>query len=104
MSFWIAHEYSEMKIFQKLQNKPIKAILWLELVERGYQIGNTKIHKRGDSPVFEIDNWNFHQMLDLGFSDTSNFSSFKAELLQLNCTQFPSLGFFVSKKVGNQKN
>ena len=27
----------------------------------------------------------------------------KAELLQLNCTQFPSLGIFVSKKVGNQK-
>ena len=29
----------------------------------------------------------------------SNFS--KAELLQLNCTQFPSLGIFVSTKVGN---
>ena len=28
----------------------------------------------------------------------------KAELLQLNHTQFPSLGIFVSKKVGNQKN
>ena len=28
----------------------------------------------------------------------------KAELLQLNRTQFPSLGIFVSKKVGNQKN
>ena len=27
----------------------------------------------------------------------------KAELLQLNHSQFPSLGFFVSKKVGNQK-
>jgi hypothetical protein len=26
-----------------------------------------------------------------------------AELLQLNRTQFPSLGIFVSKKVGNQK-
>ena len=26
----------------------------------------------------------------------------KAELLQLNRTQFPSLGIFVSKKVGNQ--
>ena len=32
-----------------------------------------------------------------------NFIS-KAELLQLNQTQFPSLGIFVSKKVGNQKN
>jgi hypothetical protein len=28
----------------------------------------------------------------------------KAELLQLNHTQFPSLGFFVSEKVGNWKN
>ena len=28
----------------------------------------------------------------------------KAELLQLNRTQFPSLGIFVSKIVGNQKN
>ena len=28
----------------------------------------------------------------------------KAKLLQLNRTQFPSLGIFVSKKVGNQKN
>ena len=28
----------------------------------------------------------------------------KAELLQLNCTQFPSLGIFIIKKVGNQKN
>ena len=27
----------------------------------------------------------------------------KADLLQLNQTQFPSLGIFVSKKVGNQK-
>jgi hypothetical protein len=26
----------------------------------------------------------------------------KAELLQLNRTQFPSLGIFVSKKVGNR--
>ena len=28
----------------------------------------------------------------------------KAELLQLNRTQFPSLGIFISKKVGNRKN
>ena len=28
----------------------------------------------------------------------------KAELLQLSRTQFPSLGIFVSKKVGNRKN
>ena len=35
---------------------------------------------------------------------SQNPSSFKAELMQLNCTQFPSLGFFVRKKVGNQKN
>ena len=30
-------------------------------------------------------------------------ASTKAELLQLNRTQFPSLGIFVSKKVGNRK-
>jgi hypothetical protein len=29
---------------------------------------------------------------------------YKAELLQLNRTQFLSLGIFVSKKVGNRKN
>ena len=29
---------------------------------------------------------------------------FKAELLQLNRTQFPSLGIFVGEKVGNRKN
>ena len=28
----------------------------------------------------------------------------KAELLQLNRTQFPSLGFFISEKVGDRKN
>jgi hypothetical protein len=28
----------------------------------------------------------------------------KTELLQLNCTQFPSLGIFASKNVGKQKN
>ena len=32
------------------------------------------------------------------------FGQTKAELLQLNQTQFPSLGIFVSKKVGNLKN
>ena len=32
------------------------------------------------------------------------FHSTKAELLQLNRTQFPSLGILVSKKVGNRKN
>jgi hypothetical protein len=34
----------------------------------------------------------------------SEASSIKAELLQLNRTQLPSLGIFVSKKIGNQKN
>ena len=29
---------------------------------------------------------------------------YKAELLQLYRTQFPSLGIFISKKVGNLKN
>ena len=51
------------------------------LLKRGCVIGNTEIDKRGDSPVFEIDRWNFQQMLDLEFSETSqNLSSFR-ELL-----------------------
>ena len=33
-----------------------------------------------------------------------NVCNSKAELLQLNHTQFPSLGIFVGKKVENQKN
>ena len=46
------------------------------MYKRGYQIENTKIHKKGDSSVFEIDSWYFHQMLHLVLSETSqNFSS-----------------------------
>ena len=58
-------------------------------LEWGYQIGNTEIDKIGDSPVFEIDRWNFQQMLDFRFSETSqNLSSFKQILFSsfsLNC-------------------
>ena len=36
-------------------------------------------------------------------SDISVLAVLKAELLQLNHTQFSSLGIFVSKKVGNRK-
>ena len=33
---------------------------------------------RGDSPIFELDRWNFQQVLDLGFPETSqSLSSFK---------------------------
>ena len=35
--------------------------------------------------------------------DFSNTQPHKAELLQLNRTQIPSLGIFVCKKVGNRK-
>ena len=50
----------------------------LKDVKRGYQIGNTKRDKRGVSPVFELDRWNFQQMLDFGFSETlQSLSSFK---------------------------
>ena len=38
------------------------------------------------------------------FSKSSFVKVHKAELLQLNRTQFPSLGIFVSRKVGNRKN
>jgi hypothetical protein len=37
-------------------------------------------------------------------SDNAKLKVLKAELLQLNSTQFPSLGIFVSKKVGKRKN
>ena len=37
-------------------------------------------------------------------SSSVSIASNKAELLQINRTQFPSLGIFVRKKVGNQKN
>ena len=38
---------------RKVGMKPCK---WLKFMsKRGYQIGNAKIQKRGDSPVFEID-------------------------------------------------
>ena len=56
----------------------ILSIIVNMLVKRGYQIGHTKINLGGDSPVFEIESWNFQQMLDLRFSETSqNFSSFR---------------------------
>ena len=39
---------------RKVGMKPCK---WLKFMsKREYQIGNAKIQKRGDSPVFEIDN------------------------------------------------
>ena len=38
------------------------------------------------------------------FDPNRHIYGFKAELLQLNRTQFSSLGIFISKKVGNRKN
>ena len=36
------------------------------------------VHKKGDSPVFEIDSWKFQKMAYLEFSETSkNVSSFR---------------------------
>ena len=37
-------------------------------------------------------------------TSTYNKYIYKAELLQLNQTQFPSMGIFVSKEIGNHKN
>ena len=46
--------------------------------ERQYQLGNEKIHRRGDSPIFEIAYWNFQHMLHLWFREASqNLSSFR---------------------------
>ena len=44
----------------------------------------------------------FNSVLSCGVYNCFPFQ-YKAELLQLNRIQFPSLGIFVSKKVGNQK-
>ena len=76
-------QLGEMSInLQKLDLK--KSLNWRIILvpatvwQRGYQIGNTKIDLGGDLPVFEIETWNFQQMLDLGFSETwQNFSSFR---------------------------
>ena len=38
------------------------------------------------------------------FPKTMILTFSKVELLQLNRTKFPSLGIFISKKVGNRKN
>jgi hypothetical protein len=43
-------------------------------------------------------------VINIFFSVTMLTFSTKAELLQLNRTQFPSLGIFVSRKFGNRKN
>ena len=54
--------------------------------------------RRGHPTVFEIDSWNFLQMLDLGFSETSqNFSSFGQLFFRKNAENFPKLyiGFFL---------
>ena len=48
--------------------------------------------------------WNLSNSPPEQFFRYAHFDITKAELLQLNRTQFPSLGIFVSKKVGNQKN
>ena len=46
--------------------------------KRGSLLGNEEIDFWGDSPVFELDRWNFQQMLDLGFPETSqSLSSLK---------------------------
>ena len=63
-----------------------QSINFVTYFKRGYQIGNTKIHKRGNLPVFEIDSWNFQQRMDLWFSETpQNLNSLKSQItLRLN--------------------
>ena len=50
------------------------------------------------------DSFAHNPVLGALFGLTGNRKFLKAELLQLNHTQFPSIEIFVSKKVGNQKN
>ena len=46
--------------------------------QRGSLLGNEEADFWGDSPIFELDRWNFQQTLDLGFPETSqSLSSFK---------------------------
>ena len=52
---------------------------------------------------FDI-SWHVQDMKPNNSEHWINICSTKAELLQLNRTQFPSLGIFVTKKVGNGKN
>ena len=50
-----------------------------KICKRGYQ---TKMDKGGDSPVFEVDSWNFQHLLDKKFSETfPNLSSFRKLVL-----------------------
>ena len=57
--------------------------------------------------IFQLEKFRLVNQKALEFFEPETIEtlqSAKAELLQLNRTQFPSLGIFVSKKVGNQKN
>ena len=46
--------------------------------------GNAEQDFWGDSPIFELERWNFQQMLDLGFPETlQSLSSFKQLLFSL---------------------
>ena len=49
--------------------------------QRGCVIGNTEIDKRGNSPVFDIDRWNFQQLLNLENSETSQNLRWYKQLL-----------------------
>ena len=51
------------------------------LAKRGCKIGNTKIDKGGDSPVFEVDSWNFQYMLNLSEASENHKSSICSRLI-----------------------
>jgi hypothetical protein len=86
-----------------------------------HELGKVRIFWEGHNLFFKSPNsiWrclvNSKKVWEMFFVPTQNFWTLlylvkikfiqsKAELLQLNRTQFPSLGIFVSKKVGNRKN
>ena len=65
--------YSSNKKKGKTQNEHLSIVC-----KRGSLLGNEEQDFWGDSPIFELDRWNFQQMLDLGFPETSqSLSSFK---------------------------
>ena len=65
--------------------------------------------ERMETPINSVEDLAKQTKIKYGCLKSGSTNSFfrvrnKAELLQLNRTQFPSLGIFVSKKVGNRKN
>ena len=67
---WAGFRYnSRFRLKTSTASKSINSLVWISDTKhkRGYQIANRKMDKGGNSPVFEIDSWNFQHMLDSWF-------------------------------------